>query len=116
MSKGVARVKEAVPVIVLVTFAGTAPPYIRTLANGKAAVLVAVPVKAMPLASVMKVRLMEPVTVAVTLMVPEPVWAWAAPVTTRTDSTLVRIGLSFMPLVLRLQRSYREIFKSLRYF
>jgi hypothetical protein len=41
--------------------------------NGKDAVLVAVPVTAKPLASVTKVRLMEPWTVAVTPRVPEPV-------------------------------------------
>jgi hypothetical protein len=45
----------------------------RTFPKGKDAVLVVVPVTAMPLSSVTNVRLIEPWTVAVTPRVPEPV-------------------------------------------
>jgi hypothetical protein len=52
--------------------AGNVPPYICTVPKGKDAVLVVVPVTAKPLASVTKVKLIEPWTVAVTPMVPDP--------------------------------------------
>jgi hypothetical protein len=73
-SNGVERLNDiAAPLTVLVTLAGNAPPYILTVPKGKDAVLVLVPVTAMPLASVRKVRLIEPWTVALTPKVPEPV-------------------------------------------
>ena len=61
MSNGVDRLKDsAAPLIVRVTLAGSVPPYILTVPMGKDAVLVVVPVTAIPLASVRKVRLTEP--------------------------------------------------------
>jgi hypothetical protein len=71
-SKGVDRANDATPFAVLVTLAGNVPPYICTVPKGKDAVLVVVPVTAKPLASVTKVKLIEPWTVAVTPMVPDP--------------------------------------------
>ena len=52
---------------------GTEPPNMLTVPKAKDAVLVPVPVTARPLASVTKVKLMDPATVAVTPRVPEPV-------------------------------------------
>ena len=73
-SNGVDRLNDiAAPLTVLVTLAGNVPPYILTVPKGKDAVLVLVPVTATPLASVKKVRLIEPWTVALTPKVPEPV-------------------------------------------
>jgi hypothetical protein len=72
-SNGVDRSNDVVELTVLVTLAGTVPLNILTFPSGRDAVLVVVPVTAMPLASVTKVRLIEPWIVAVTLRVPEPV-------------------------------------------
>jgi hypothetical protein len=70
-SNGVDNANDAVPLSVFVTLAGTVPPYICTVANGKDAVLVVVPVTAKPLGSVTKVRLRDPWTFALTPRVPE---------------------------------------------
>jgi hypothetical protein len=72
-SNGVARLNDVVPVNVFVTLLGTEPEYMLTVPKGNEAVLVPVPVTARPLASVTKVMLIEPWTVAVTPRVPEPV-------------------------------------------
>jgi len=72
-SNGVDKSNEVVECNVFVTFAGTEPPYIRTVPKGNDAVLVVVPVTAKPLASVTKVKLIDPWTVPVTPRVPEPV-------------------------------------------
>jgi hypothetical protein len=76
--------------------AGTVPPYILTVPMGKDAVLLLVPVTAMPLASVRNVRLIEPWMVALIPRVPEPVCALAAPVMTKADSRVTRTNLVFM--------------------
>jgi hypothetical protein len=72
------------------------PPYILTVPKGKDAVLVLVPVTAMPLASVRKVRLIEPWTVALIPRVPEPVCAFATPPEAKADSIVIRINLFLM--------------------
>ena len=59
-SSTVSRTKLVIPLTVLCTCDSSVPPYICTVANGKDAVLVAVPVTAMPAASVMKVTFKDP--------------------------------------------------------